>query len=73
MIEAFEILQFSMMNPDTPLPETINILNNWDGVTEEVLARHIYFLRRFGQVSDVQNLYWTLELLENLCEESLHN
>ena len=73
MTDAFQILQFSPTVPDIPLPSTISLLDNWDGITEDMLSQHVLFLRRYGQIWDVQNLDWSLELMENSCEQALHN
>ena len=73
MQESFEILTFASPTSDVPLNKTISLLDNWDAVTESMIAHHIRFLRRYGQVWDVQNLDWSLELMENSCEDSLNN
>ena len=58
---------------DVPLTTLVNLLDNWDTVTEPMLSKYILFLRKYGQIWDVQNLDWSLELMENSCESSLHN
>ena len=83
MDDVFNILKFSpTINVDNmiansipiqPLPDTINMLEGWDQVSEADIKRHIRFLRLYGQRWALQNLDWTLELLEPFCELGLAN
>ena len=59
--------------PVQPLLQTKDLLDNWDQVTENDVVRHVKFLRLYGQVWDLQNLDWSLELLENSCSVYLSN
>ena len=38
MTDAFKMLQFSPTAPDIPLAQTINILDNWDAITEPMIS-----------------------------------
>ena len=83
MQEAFEILLFpkdvdveSLLEnsiPIKPLTKTKNLLVEWDTIEEYEIIRHVKFLRFYGQVWDLQNLDWSLELLEGSCAVNLTN
>ena len=68
---VFGILCFSATDSATPLPVTSDLLEQWDTLDIEVLKHHITFLYAYGQDYDLQNLTWTLELMENSCEQDL--
>ena len=68
---VFDILTFSESNPAEPLPQTLDLLAQWDSIDIAVLKKHISFLYAYGQDYDVQNLTWTLELMENSCKQGL--
>ena len=64
-------MQFADDSSTTPLPGTIDLLEQWDSLDINILERHIRFMHAYGQEYDLQNLTWTLELLENSCEQNL--
>ena len=71
MTEVFLIMQFSNSTSVTPLPNIINLLEQWDSLDIGILEQHIRFLHSYGQEYDLRNLTWTLELLENSCDQNL--
>ena len=68
---VFDILTFSESNSAEPLPQTLDLLAQWDSIDIAVLEKHITFFYAYGQDYDVQNLTWTLELMENTCGQGL--
>ena len=71
MGEVFAIMQFADETSSTPLTDTVDLLEQWDSFDITILERHIRFLYAYGQEYDLQNLTWTLELLENSCDRNL--
>ena len=71
MGEVFIIMQFADDTSTTPLPNTIDLLEQWDSLDITILERHIRFMHAYGQEYHLQNLTWTLELLENSCNQNL--
>ena len=71
MKDIFAIMQFSDSSSSVPLSITIDLLEQWDSIDMVVLERHIRFLVSYGQDYDLQNMTWTLELLELSCEQGL--
>ena len=81
MVDVFNILLFNdavyqqpllaSTTPVTPLSNTINLLDKWDSIDMTVIIYHVHFLRLYGREWDLQNLDWTLELLEASCELTL--
>ena len=83
MEDVFDVLQFphgvdseTLLNDNIsiqPLPGKRNILECWDQVHESEIILHVKFLRRYGQLWDLQNLDWSFEMLLKSCEVSLAN
>ena len=82
MFDAFKILhpldiaQNGLTSPRLQLdtnndPFTIDLTKSYPTLTEENLQHHVYFLRKYGQEYDLENLDWSLELLENSCDTDL--
>ena len=71
MKDVFAIMQFSDPSSSVPLPTTIDLLEQWDSIDMSLLERHIKFLSSYGQDYDLQNMTWTLELLESSCAQGL--
>ena len=71
MMDVFTILRFLDSSLKTPLLTTLNLLEQWNMIDMGILTHHIHFMLPFGQEYDLQNLTWTLELLENSCDQSL--
>ena len=59
--------------PVTPVNSTLDLLEEWDQIKVIDIKRHIKFLRRYGQQWDLQNLDWSLELIQSSCELGLKN
>ena len=59
--------------PIQPLDKKLDLLEEWDQIKKEEIIRHVKFLRLYGQNWDLQNLDWSLELLEGSCELNLAN
>ena len=83
MLDVFMILQFesnqsiepliSTSLSVTPLSTTIDLLDHWDSVSFDQVKAHVSFLRHYGRKWDLENLDWSLELLESSCEVNLSN
>ena len=82
MVDAFKVLNpldhttEEITSPRLQLdaannPVTIELTQNYTSLDETSIQRHIYFLRKYSQSYDLQNLDWTRELLENSCDIDL--
>ena len=75
MNAVFSILQFppppSLLMTAQPLSDTVDLLTEYDSVTEEDMFTHVRFLRSYGQHWDLQNIDWSQEFLHESCDVDL--
>ena len=82
MVDAFKILNpldhtsAEITSPRLQMdaasnPVTVELTQNFTSLDDHRIQLHVYFLRKYGQSYDLQNLDWSRELLENSCDIDL--
>jgi hypothetical protein len=70
-IGGFDVFERNIIQPETPMPHEIPLIEKIDDITQYQVRSSIRFRRYYGQTFDIQDLQWSQELLENSCDEDL--
>eukprot|EP00978_Attheya_sp_CCMP212_P000733 scaffold1453_cov45-Attheya_sp.AAC.6 len=70
MMDVFKLHLPSTANPTIPR-ETVELITKFSTTSLENVRESVKFFRTWGQDYDLENINWTLEFLENLCENDL--
>eukprot|EP00957_Ditylum_brightwellii_P052103 3951567-Ditylum_brightwellii.AAC.1 len=58
-------------NPDVLAVQHLNLIANYDSITEVQVPNLVEFYQKYGQEYDLENLDWSQTFLKSLCLQAL--
>eukprot|EP00957_Ditylum_brightwellii_P071224 5414135-Ditylum_brightwellii.AAC.1 len=71
MLDCFMLVQPTPLGPDDFAPQQLNLLADYDTITEVQVTKSVEFFSKYSQDYDLENLDWSQKFLGNLCSEAL--
>eukprot|EP00957_Ditylum_brightwellii_P032192 2440613-Ditylum_brightwellii.AAC.1 len=71
MLDCFMLVQPMPSGPNDIADQRLNLIANYDSITEVQVANAVEFYGEYGQDYDLKNLDWSQMFLKNSCSEAL--
>eukprot|EP00957_Ditylum_brightwellii_P183144 13949254-Ditylum_brightwellii.AAC.2 len=71
MLDCFMLVQPTPGGQNALTAQRLNLIANYDAITEAQVASSVEFYREYGQEYNLENLDWSQMFLKNLCLQAL--
>eukprot|EP00957_Ditylum_brightwellii_P097475 7423931-Ditylum_brightwellii.AAC.2 len=71
VLDCFMLVQPTPSGPDALVPQQLNLLADYDTITNVQVTKSVEFFNKYGQDYDHENLDWAQKFLRNSCSKAL--